>query len=80
MLEKGLDFSPTQSFINKVDLRMEFNEFITDVNVNGILGTKTKVVSKSRYSKVNIPEKCKSTKQIFQGKPFFSVARKSRTI
>ena len=25
-------------------------------DVNGILGTKTKVVSKSRYSKVNIPE------------------------
>ena len=26
VLEKGLDFSPTASFINEVDLRRDFNE------------------------------------------------------
>ena len=55
MLEKGLGFSPTPSFINEADLRRDLRNSVERRNVNGILGMKPKLVRKSLHSKVSLP-------------------------
>ena len=41
VLEKGLGFSPTPSFINKADLRREFNEFSRNMRCKWYFRNKT---------------------------------------
>ena len=41
MLEKGLGFSPTPSFINEADLRWDFNEFSREMRYKWYFGNKT---------------------------------------
>ena len=78
VLEKGLGFSPTQSFINEVDLRRDFNEFSRKMRCKWYFRNETQVSKE-------IPKfQSKSTWNPAKGspalEPFFSFVRKSRTI